>query len=469
MDFGFVGPTYQARSLRLDAQRTVNLYPEVDQSGAGKAVKALFGTPGLVAFATLPTAPVRCLWAGEERLFAVGGDALYEVYSDASYDLRGPVGDDAGHTPAMIFPNGVGTQILIISAGLAYVDSGTGPEQCEFSEGGDVEALTGCFLDGYGIVHAPYSKQFFYSALNDFTSWDEPDFQSQEAYPDNIYALLADHRELWSFGDQTIEIYRNEGDIDQVFRTDPSGFIDMGIVSSYSPVKVPGGGPAWLSGDARGRIVAYRVSGFSPVRISNHAVEAAWSKYSTVNDTIGYIYTEQGHTFIVWTFPTENATWAYDLSTDMWHERAYGSGLDRHRGRCHAFTFGKHFVGDHTTGTIYQQSVEIYTDDGTPITRMRTAPHLHAEGARVFHNRLQLDVEVGEVASPQFSLEVSNNGGRTFGTAKTATAGAIGDYTARILWRRLGSSRDRVYRVTSTAAMRQAWVAALLKAKPGAP
>ncbi|MEN6537787.1 MAG: packaged DNA stabilization protein [Bryobacteraceae bacterium] len=467
MDFGFVGPTYQSRSLRLNAQRTINLYPEIDESGSGKAAKALYGTPGLTIFSSLPTAPVRCLWAGEERLFAVAGSKLYEVFSDGSFTQRGEVGDDDDHTPAQIFPNGVGTQILVVSAGLAYCDGGSGPVKCTFTGGGDVLALTGCYLDGYGIVHAPYSKQFYYSGLNDFNSWDPLDVQSQEAYPDNIYAILADHRELWTFGNETIEVYRNEGDADIVFRTDPSAFIDMGIAAGWSVVKLPSMGPAWLAGDSRGGVVAYKVSGFSPVRVSTHAVETAWSKYSKWSDALGYVYTEQGHTFWVITFPTGNATWAYDVTSGMWHERAYGSGLDRHRGRCHAFTFSKHFVGDHTDGTIYEQSVEHYDDAGTAITRLRTAPHVHAEEARVFHSRLQLDVEVGEISNPQFALEVSNNGGKTFGTAKTRTAGAIDAYTSRVIWHRLGSTRDRVYRVSSTAAMRHAWVAAYLKATPG--
>lgn len=467
MEFGFIGGTYEARSLRLDAQRTVNLYPEIDQSGGGKAVKALLGTPGLSVFTTLPSAPVRCLWAGEGRLFAVAGSKFYEVTSGGGFTLRGDVGDDAGHTAAQIFPNAVGTQLLIVSAGAAYVDNGTSVAACTFSLGGAVGARTGCFLDGYGVVAAPYSKQFFHSALNDFTSWDELDYQSQEAYPDNIYALIADHRELWAMGFETIEVYRNEGDIDQVFRTDPSAFIDMGIAASWSACKLPGMGPAWLGGDSRGGVVAYRVSGFSPVRVSNHAVEAAWSEYSVVNDAVSYVYTEQGHTFWIITFPTAGHTWAYDLTTDLWHERAYGASLARHRGRCHAYEFSKHLIGDHTSGKIYQQSLSTYTDAGESIKRLRAAPTIHNAEKRVFHHRLQVDVEVGEIDNPQFSLEVSNDGGKTFGTAKTKTAGLTSDYTSRVYWNRLGSSRGRVYRVSSTAAMRHAWIAAHLEASPG--
>lgn len=50
----FIGPSYQSRSLTLDAQRCVNLYPEVDESEQGKTVAALIGTPGLQFLTNVP-------------------------------------------------------------------------------------------------------------------------------------------------------------------------------------------------------------------------------------------------------------------------------------------------------------------------------------------------------------------------------------------------------------------------------
>lgn len=472
--FGFVGGSYQARSLAIDAQRTVNLFPELIESGNGKSKIALLGSPGLVEFADLGSdAPIRCLWAGEERLFVVAGSKLYEIDETGEpenglggNDYRGDVGENT--SPAIIFPNGAGTQILIISNGYAWVDNGTSVAKAAFSGGGDVTALTGCFLDGYGIVHAPFSKKFFLSALNDFTTWDPLDFQTQEAYPDNIYAILADHRELWTFGDQTIEVYRNEGDADIVFRTDPSAFIDTGIVATFSATHIPGMGPAWLGGDSRGRISAYRVQGFSPVRVSTYAVEAAWEQYTTVSDAISWVEAWGGHLFWVITFPTANQTWVYDVAMEMWHERAYGATLARHRGRCHAFVFGKHFVGDHTSGKIYQLDMDTYDDDGEEITRLRAAPHISEEDKRIFYHRLELDLETGEVANPEFTLDWSDDGGHTWSSGRTITAGAVSAYKHRALWRRMGSGRDRVFRVQSTAAMRHAWINAYLNASGGA-
>lgn len=55
--FGIVGPTYEAESVNLDAQLTVNFYVEADESGAGNAPIALMATPGIKSFVDLTPIP----------------------------------------------------------------------------------------------------------------------------------------------------------------------------------------------------------------------------------------------------------------------------------------------------------------------------------------------------------------------------------------------------------------------------
>ena len=79
---GFIGPSYTLRSKSVDAQKTLNLYPELNEIGTGKnrEVAALIHTPGLLKIATLTPGPGRGLYtAGNGRLFAVSGNKFYEV------------------------------------------------------------------------------------------------------------------------------------------------------------------------------------------------------------------------------------------------------------------------------------------------------------------------------------------------------------------------------------------------------
>jgi len=49
---------------------------------------------------------------------------------------------------------------------------------------------------------------------------------------------------------------------------------------------------------------------------------------------------------------------------------------------------------------------------------------------------------------PHISLSYSDDGGHTFSSEKSVSIGKIGDRYRRAIWRRLGQSRDRVFRVT---------------------
>jgi hypothetical protein len=56
---------------------------------------------------------------------------------------------------------------------------------------------------------------------------------------------------------------------------------------------------------------------------------------------------------------------------------------------------------------------------------------------------------VGE-RQPQVCLRWSNDGGHTWSNEHWAGAGIAGDYKRRVIWRRLGKARDRVYEVSMT-------------------
>jgi len=106
---------------------------------------SLLRTPGLGLFTTLPKTPVRGLFPGEYRMFAVGGDSFYEIFHDGGFIDRsvpgfagasgvgqagGTIGNDG--QPVQCFFNG--NQAFLVSNGQAYLDSGNGPVPCQFSE-----------------------------------------------------------------------------------------------------------------------------------------------------------------------------------------------------------------------------------------------------------------------------------------------------------------------------------------------
>ena len=90
------------------------------------------------------------------------------------------------------------------------------------------------------------------------------------------------------------------------------------------------------------------------------------------------------------------------------------------------------------------------------IRRLRQSPHLSDEQFWYYVSSFQLDLEVGlgtstgQGMNPQIMLQWSDDGGHTWGPEQWVSAGVQGQYEWRAIWRRLGRSRDRVWRVAMT-------------------
>lgn len=54
------------------------------------------------------------------------------------------------------------------------------------------------------------------------------------------------------------------------------------------------------------------------------------------------------------------------------------------------------------------------------------------------------------ISDPQAILDWSDDGGRTWSNEHWVSIGKIGEYQQRAKWRRLGSSRNRTFRLTIT-------------------
>jgi hypothetical protein len=464
---GFVGPWSATFGYDADSQRAVNLYPEPVEADNPKASTVLRGTTGLTAFCTLGASPVRGILSagapltGAPRCFAVGGSTLYEIDSSGVATSLGSVGTDAGNTPVQMELNG--TQLFIVSAGQSYVSNGGAPTAV-----GMPAARQGCYIDGYGIIFPSASRNFYISALNDFSTWDALDVGVKESYPDHIGAMLADRQDLWLFGESTIEVWNHTGRGvgGFPFERNNSALIHQGIAAPWSACRLLNG-VAWLGQDTRGKMVAWYADGYSPRRVSTYAVETEWS-LGTVSDATSYTYVENGHHFWVLNFPTLDQTWVWDATTGWWHQRGWWNGTvnARHRGRCHAFVFDKHLVGDHTSGVIYQMADSLGTDNGTAIHRLRQAPHVSEDHVRLFHHELIVNAQTHSSATaPSWTLTYSDDKGTTWKTDKTVST--ANGFQHEPSWRRLGKSRDRIYQLRTETPHNLTLVDAFIRVSKG--
>lgn len=332
--------------------------------------------------------------------------------------------------------------------------------------------------DGYFILVQDNTNTFWVSGLKDFVI-DALSYASSEGSPDILVGLAVVNRVLYLFNEQTIEIYVNTGAVDFPFERTQGGFVEIGCCAPFSIATV-NSIIFWLGQGKEGRGLVYFMNGTTPTKISNHAIEYAISTYADISSATAFGYQNNGHFFYILNF--DEATWAYDVTTGSWHQRAYtNSGvLERHLAELYAFDprTGTHIVSDVSTNEIYQFSETTYSDDGSAITRLRTSPHVSNDLKGVFYNSFQLDMEVGigldggvQGSSPTVMLDFSDDGGHTWSseswTLADNSAGAIGNYKTRVKWNRLGKSRDRIFRVKMTDPVKTIWIDAQIELEGG--
>lgn len=450
----FVGAAYKSASLKLDAQLCINWYPEMG-GPSSKAPIALFGTPGtLIWHDTGLAADGRALYrTSTGRLFGVVGSELIEVDALGVQTSIGTLSTANGRV--VMADNGV--QLMLVDGVAGYLVTLASNTFATISDP-DFPAgtQTVTFQDGYFIVPKRNTGQFYISDLRDGSSWSALDFGDAEGSPDILITLMSNGRDLWLLGEHSSEVWYDSGNPDFPFERVPGTFNETGCAAWASLAKMLGS-IFFLGGSNEGNGVVFQSQGFQLKRISTHALEQAIAGYESVDDAFGYCYQQEGHWFYVLTFPTGDATWVYDLTTGMWHQRAYRdpvyASLGRHRSAAHAFFDGKNLVLDYANGRICELSMTTYTDDGDTLVRIRTCPHVHDEMRRLTFAWLELDMETGvglvtgQGSDPQVMLQVSNDGGVTWGNELWRSMGRLGEYKARVRWHRLGRSLDRVFKI----------------------
>ena len=456
---GFIGPTYESESINFECQRCINLYPELDENHTGKDGEqfSFVGTPGLTLLGTAGNGPIRGLWyTSTGQLFAVSGNTVYTVSSTGTAVSVGTLLTSTGNVG--MADNGAlnGTGVLVIVDGPNgyYVNLANPVAVTQITSISWLGSNRVTYQDGYFIFVAPNSSEFYLSDLNAIT-FNAPAETAKNGYPDNIVAHIAVNRNLWLLGDVTTEVWFDSGNNTNPFQYISGTLAQFGCAAASS-VAIVNNTICWLGKDVTGMGMVFTANGYQPQRISNHSIERQIQTYPTIADAIGFSYQEKGHQFYILTFPSGNATWAYDFETQLWHERAYLSNgtFQRIRANCYAHAYGMHIVGDYQTGNIYQMSSTVYTDNGNAILRQRVSPHISNNMNRVFYNSFQLDIETGigldgtgQGTAPLCMLDWSDDGGHKWSDQMTASIGKIGSSTTRTIFRRLGTSRNRVFRV----------------------
>lgn len=373
-------------------------------------------------------------------------------------------------------------------------------------------------MDNYIVYNNPTTQQWGSTDLLSPIS-PQTSYSLKDGAPDDLVALIVDHREVYLMGEISSEVWTDVGAVPFPFQRIPGTSTQHGIAAPFSLSRL-GNSFAYVSRNNRGQAQIMQMQGYVPQRISTHAVENTLAN-QYVGDAISWTYQLEGHEVFVVSFPSLELTWAYDIATQMWHKWLYTTNqgtYQRHRGNCCAVFQGLVIIGDYENGKLYELDKTNYTDDGQNIRRLRRAPHLVTEFQRQYFDELQIQFQPGvgttgasgtvavvdantiylgdtytitsgatltieaekryvlatqqvpttvTTSDPQAMLRWSNDGGSTWSNEHWTSVGRMGKYRNRAIWRRLGQARDRIFEVSVSDPVNFVIISANLK-KQGA-
>jgi hypothetical protein len=447
------------------------MFLEVDSSEENKLI--LYRVDGKKDFIELPKSPVYNMAEFRGALYAVAGDSIYKIIETVggytysligSADLTLNVTIAANNAGQLCFNSSYTQKAYVLDTNTDTLTQITDPA---FYGSPRVD-----YLDGYGVFVRPNSQQFYISAYNNFSVFDGLEFATNGSDPDNLVTVIVDHRELVLFGRKTMTFWfanDSANTVDFSLSRRDGADSEVGCAAALSVAKLDNT-VFFLGRNAYGHGLVYRLNQYVPQIVSNRGIEQMINTFARIDDAIAYAYQKNGHSFYVLTFPTANKTLVYDASIqdpDMaWSVReTYNLGRDR--ATCHTFAFNKHLVGDYSSGKIFELDENTHLDGGLPIVWSRTSAHIVSDYKRIRHKEVVLNFQTGvgleNGDNPLIYLTYSDDGGHSFITPRESSLGVIGQRKNRVMFSRLGQSRDRVYKVFGSAPVKTVFISGFIE------
>jgi len=266
---------------------------------------------------------------------------------------------------------------------------------------------------------------------------------------------------------KTIEFWYDVGAEGFPFLRRPSILIPYGCIAPYSLAMGGQNILFWLGQNANGGRMVLMMSGYQVKPAGDsEALHQKIQQYTNIEKAYGFVIGWQGHVFYFLTFPDNDVTWVYDLATNKWFQRTtrrqptdistnqYIEG--KYLANCHVYHNNEHYVGDWSCGKIYRLSQNYYKDGSEPIICEVTTAPLNNNLNRMSIYSLELSfqmataTESGDGSDPQVMMEHSNSGSYGWSKESKRGLGKRGEYQRRVKWNKLGTARNRIFRIRTT-------------------
>lgn len=451
-----IGAAFDERAQELNPQDSLNMYVAAAPPGS-KSRLVLYSVPGLALFAQVSSFGARSnLVEFQDAAYGVWGATLHKITSGGAVTSAGTLNTSGGRVQMVAGR----THLLLVDGTDGYTWDGTtfaAIADADFKQdsAGAAAVPTHCtYQDGFFIVNKAGTDEFAISGLEDATAWATLDFATAAVSPDDILALSSNYKTLYLIGSRTTEPYYNSGNADFPFEPYPGGTMEFGIHAPHSIVR-SSVGLFWLASTPEGDVQVVQVNGLSPAVVSD-PISWALTEMVKSDDATALVYRWNGRTRYQITFPTEDETWEFIVEDRVWLKRK-SAGIGRHRSAGAGYLGDNYLFADYANGKLYELDETAYDEDGDTLERERITQPVHRDNRIIFHRAIHIDVESGSTtvvsgsgSDPQLVLSYSDDGGYTYSSDLSQSMGQIGERTTRVVYRNLGSSRNRIYKLRVT-------------------
>lgn len=411
----------------------------VEPVAGGKSQAPLRAADGLSSFGTV-TSGGACRGMIEMGGFVYGvwGTILAKLSQSGVVTVLGGIPGTAA--VSMAHNDASPRQLVITADGNKYVV--TSDVVTEISDEDLPPPNSATFLN-QRIIYGIDDGRVFFSAVDDATDISVLDYFTAEGNPDGLVAVFAHMQEVWCFGRESLEVWRDTGNASAPFRRNEAGVIPKGCIGRQTIASLDID-LFWVGDDQ----VVYMARGYQFKAISNFGVQRAILETTDKSQIEAFTFHMGGHAFYVLSGPTW--TWAYNRTTGAWDPR-FSYGEPRWRASKSVTLNNMVIVGDYEANAagnapVYQMSRSAYDEAGTTMVwRARTNP-MHAYPNRMCVDRLHLDFVTGvglnssnaHESAPQVGLRWSDDGGFAWSRQLVRSLGAIGKRNTRVVFDGLG-------------------------------
>jgi hypothetical protein len=301
----------------------------------------------------------------------------------------------------------------------------------------EVDSGVYCFLDDYGV------QKYF----NGSTSSDK------------CIALTSVGPLLTMYGPSSIEFWQkgNSESYQSWQRTSYTINKEQGLEAPYSLATVNHSQFCIGTGKANAKCVLM-INDTNVQKISPLWLDRILSD-SDVKSVKGWTYSKNNHSFYL--FSIKNECYAYDVTTGQWHIRSsrnFYTGKQKNYMPLYAVWWNNKIItGSSESGHLYELDEKYYYEDfdntnRLPLLRMRQTPVITADYKPFILQELTAECNTGAKedygTSAKALLQISRDGGYTYGNVIEGNCGRRGQYFVRLRWLNLGMNRQCVIRIS---------------------